>query len=599
MEEKKEVQNTVQTADIAQADQAVNPVQAVIETERQASAAQSEQDAQAATRNKFATEKKKRKKMPKWLKASLWIIILAAIGTGIYFLVNKLTKKEELPPEIAPVTRGQLASNVSGYGTVVPKEKSEYGAKTRGKVTDVYVAAGDLVKPGDKLFTIDPSELIKELDAANATKKTAQDRLKTATQDLQNTNIIVPFNGKLIESKTYKKGDKINSGDKVGTLVDDTVMKLELYFSHAYIDHITVGQAAAVSVPQSMTSVTGMVSQVDKIKKVSPDGSILFRVYVNIPNPGTLTKDAVATASITTDIGEAFPAEGGKLAYVNSQEITAKLTGDVASANIIDYGEYRAGQSLVTISEDGLYEALNTAQKAYDEAAKNVDEIMQSIQNTDIIADIEGMVSGVMVAVGDELKASGTPVLTVSNTTSLYVEVNIDELDIGKLQVGMPATIIQNNGTDAKEWTGTLSYLSFEAKKGQEGGYGGGGAVAYFPAKIEINNDGNLLPNMGVDFKITSMVKEDCLLVPSGAIVYSESGTVVYVQNEALTGQETIVQVPADKLPKGFTAVSVEIGLADDTNTEIISGLTEGLMVASRTINQDGGMMGGGGIMIG
>ena len=603
MKENNVEQDVVQTPPAAPADEVANPVQAVIESEEVA-AGQPENPAgeealkqaaeQSATRNKFAAEKKKKRKMPKWLKVCLWLIILAAVGTGLYILVNKLTQKEEQPTQTGMVSRGQLASSVSGYGTVVPKEKSEYGAKTRGKVTDVYVEAGDLVKPGDKLFTVDPSELVKELDSANTTKRTAQDRLKTATQDLQNTTVTAPFSGKLIDAAKVKAGDTVSSGQKLGLLVDDTTMKLELYFSHAYIDHISIGQAASVSVPQSMTSVGGIVSQIDKIKKVTPDGSILFRVYVSVPNPGTLTKDAIATASITTDIGDAFPSEGGKLDYANSQEINVKLSGDVRSANLVDYGEYKAGQSILTVSDDGLHEALSTAQKAYDEAAKTVDEIMQSIENTDVIADIEGMVSGVMVSVGDELKASGTPVLTVSNTTSLYVEVNIDELDVGKLQVGMPATIIQNNGTDAKEWTGTLSYLSFEAKKGQDnGGYGGGGAVAYFPGKIEIDNDGNLLPNMSVDFKITSTVKDDCLLVPSGAIVYSETGTVVYVQNESLNGSENIAEVPEDKLPKGFTAVFVEIGLSDDMSTEIVSGLTEGQTVASGSVSQDNGYMGG------
>ena len=105
---------------------------------------------------------------------------------------------------------------------------------------------------------------------------------------------------------------------------------------------------------------------------------------------------------------------------------------------------------------------------------------------------------------------------------------------------------------------------------------------------------------MNVDFRMTSLIKDDCLLVPSGAIVYSEVGTIVYVKTESLKGTENIADIQSDSIPQGFTPVIVEIGLSDDRSTEIISGLEDGVEVASRTINNDRyGGYGGGTIMIG
>lgn len=544
-------------------------------------------------RNKFATEKKKRK-LPKWLRITLWVVILAALGYGIYSLVNGFLKKDETPTPTAMSSRGTLSSVVKGYGSVVPKNKKEYGAKTQGTVTEVYVNAGDIVKTGDKLFSIDASDLMDELEAANTAKKNALTNLETAVENLKNTTVTAPFKGKLIGAPKIKQGEEVAAGTELGTLVDDSTMLLELYFSHAYINDIAVGQTANVSVSDSMTYTSGKVYQIDKIKKVSPDGSILFRVYISVPNPGTLAKDAVAAASVNTPAGEAFPYEGGKLDYINSMAITAKSGGKVTYANVMDYGEYNAGATILSVDPKNLESAVADAQKAYEEADKKVQELTNSIENTEIVAEIDGMVSSVMISPGDKLTASGTSVLSISDTSSLFVEVNIDELDVNKLQVGMPATITYNGGAEPKTWQGTLDYLSFEAKRG-ESNYGG--SVAYFPAKIAVENDGTLLPNMNVDYSMTSLVKEDCLIVPSGAIVYSDMGTLVYVKNESLTGSENVADVQSDSIPKGFTPVIVEIGLSDDANTEILSGLTEGVEVASRTLNEDS--MGGEVIMVG
>lgn len=546
-------------------------------------------------RNKFATEKRKRK-LPKWLKITLSLAVVAAIGFGVYKLVDMFTSKDAMPPSTAMAYRGTLSSDVSGYGSVVPKNKADYGAKVLGTVTDVYVNAGDIVKVGDKLFSIDPSELMDDLDAANAAKRAALANLKTAVQNMENTTVSAPFSGKLIDGIKIKAGDEISGGTKLGTLVDDSSMTLELYFSHAYIDDITAGMEANVSISESMSYIKGKVSGIEKVKRISPDGSILFRVDITVPNPGTLTKDMSAVASVMTPNGEAFPYEGGTLDYLNTKDIVAKVSGMVNYANIVDYGEYTGGQTILSVDGDGLEVAIEDAQKAYDEAEKKVIELTDSIENTEILATIDGMVSAVLVSPGDVLTASGTSVLSISDTSSLFVEINIDELDVNKLSVGMDATIIYNGGSEPKEWHGTLSYLSFEAKR-QENNWGGG-SVAYFPARIAVENDGTLLPNMNVDYRMTSLIKEDCLLVPSGAIVYSESGTLVYVKNETLTGSEQIADIQSDAIPDGFTPVIVEIGLSDDRSTEIISGISDGVEVMSKNIQTDD-MMYGSTVMVG
>ena len=88
---------------------------------------------------------------------------------------------------------------------------------------------------------------------------------------------------------------------------------------------------------------------------------------------------------------------------------------------------------------------------------------------------------------------------------------------------------------------------------------------------------------MSVSAAIITATKQDVLTVPNSAVKTSASGSYVLVFDPALTGTPTTgtIGLPSATAPK---QVTVEIGLADDTNTEIISGLTEGQQIVTRTV---------------
>ena len=69
-----------------------------------------------------------------------------------------------------------------------------------------------------------------------------------------------------------------------------------------------------------------------------------------------------------------------------------------------------------------------------------------------------------------------------------------------------------------------------------------------------------------------------------------------YENLDPLTPENIAESVPQDQIPEGFTAVTIEIGIADEHNTEVISGLNEGDEVYMTSASQDDGM---GGMMYG
>jgi multidrug efflux pump subunit AcrA (membrane-fusion protein) len=172
----------------------------------------------------------------------------------------------------------------------------------------------------------------------------------------------------------------------------------------------------------------------------------------------------------------------------------------------------------------------------------------------------------------------------------MIVTTSIDEIDISKVSLGMPVSIMfdQIDGTIFME--GTISDLSYEASSS-----GGKGSAAYFPATITISNPGNLKPGMGVSYTINAVTKEDVLMVPSSAIINTEFGPAVFVRAETSNLYPTLLEVPEESLPKGFVAIPVSIGLSDAMNTEIVEGLEENVEVY---LQQTSGPDYGGGVIM-
>lgn len=541
-------------------------------------------DSNQPARNKFADKKKRR--LPKWIKIVVFLLILAAIGYGVYTLLQRLTTQEETDNlQVGMAIRGPLAQNVTGYGVIRPQQEAKYGDKTRGEVVEVAVEAGQTVHAGDLLFVVDPSEFQEELDEAYDAVESARQRVEEAQRAIDDLTFTAPFSGKLIDAPTFRQGQEVAAGASLGKLVDDSTLKLASYYSYAYENEIHPGMAVRVSIPDSMAEVEGVVDSVDYIRKIQ-DGAVLFRANISIPNTGTLSAGVYAAAAIPTEAGDIMPADSGKLENAREEEISLKAGGTVAYSSVMDYGEYTQGQTLVTLTSTTTGPALDNARKSYDAAVKRVSELEKDMQNTEIRSEIDGMISSVVVKVGDKLTASGTPVITVSDTSSLVVEANIDELDMSKIAVGMPVEVTTGDSSDPENvpTIGTLVELSYEAKSDSNEM----GGAAYFPVKIAIDSDGRLLPNMNVNYKINTTLLDDCLQIPSSAVIYTEAGVTAFVRPaEGATYENIAEDVPADQIPEGFIAVSIEIGIADERNTQVLSGLNEGDEVYMTSVSQE------------
>ena len=540
-----------------------------------------------------------KRRVPRPVKIGLTVLVLAGLIAGGVHLVHKTGEDpvQQIGENTAFAVRGYLETYIEGDGQIAARTQLELGKELKGKVTEVFVQAGQAVKAGDKLFTVDPAEFRTELDTARKEMDEAQRSLDEAAagvtaaeEDVTELTTTAPFAGRMLpvegeDAKTWRVGDELAAGTVLGTLVDDTVIKLPLYFSYAYINDIKKGAAATVSIPANMSTVAGTVELVEAVEKVSDDGTRLFRVTIAINNPGALKKGMAASAEVSTANGAVMPADAGLLEYNREETITAKQSGKITKLNGLDYYKYAAGAVIVQQENDDLTRAVDTAarslqsqQMALAEKQKRITELETIIAGAAVTSPIDGVVLKMDTAVDAEL-AGGTAPCVVADMSTLVVKAQIAMNDINSVMPGQPATMTLYNGTEDVTLTGSVESVSMQAEENS-----GNGSMPTYTAVIVLDPlPEGVTVSMGyyVSYKITTAQSEDCITIPARALVNTEEGTAVFAK--PAEGQEFDETIPipegTEDIPEGFVLVPVAVGISDSSNVEILSGIDEGTEV--------------------
>lgn len=555
----------------------------------------------------FAPEKKG--KLGKNIKRIILWGLLAAVVLSIGFVIYSLFFKKEPPPEMmtAVASISTIETKVQGSGSVTAQEKQDVPGLAKGEVLEVFVSVGDQVEVGDPLFTVNDEEILTDLNEYQASLDQAYKNVELVQEEIASQDMRAEFSGKTL-SVNCEKGQIVSKGEVLGVLADDSSMKLVSYYSVAYIDDIAVGQTADVSIPKSMALVTGTVSRIERISKITDEGAVLFEVEISIDNPGSLTKGMVATAVIHTPAGDVTPAEAATLSFNQEENIKAGTSGEITSVAMRDYYSFEAGEQLFTIKNEDLESRLASELKALDAAKKNYDTIAEQYKYYAPTAEIAGQVVAVNIAEGDELTGGGNAVVSVADLSRMMMDVEIDEMYVSSLVPGMPVSISASYDGGAM-YDGVLSSVSLQATVGT--------GMSTFPAKIEILNAQGLMSGMWLDYEITTNRVENCLTVPSNAVKYVEGGTVCFVRQvqewhnvaqlepvadgesdgemtgDAVAGEDEALPEgmldanTAAQIPEGFTAVWVTTGASDASQIEITEGLQEGDEVATTAVQEN------------
>lgn len=543
------------------------------------------------------------KKKKKALGRVIALAVVAALLCGAGFGVKALFFTEEERVALTEKTSyGSLSTTIEGTGVTLPADSfSVSAASSEGKITGVYVTAGETVTAGQLLYTQDDSELDEQMDEYQNQIDDLYDQIDNAQDQIDNYNdqiselretmaqltVTAPFSGRVTQIYV-EEGDQVQKGTKLCTVVDDSQMTLTEYFSYAYEGEIREGMTAGISIPSLMNTFSGTVTEIKKVERLTTEGTRCFAVTVTLTNPGALTEGMTGAAWLLSDGGEKlYPAVEGSLEYKSSKDITAQAGGELLKVRVDDYETVTANQSLFMIDGSDYEEQIESAEKGIESARKNIStaqeriasysermaEVEEKRGDYSVTSDIDGKVIMVNVREG-ETPRSGMTAVSVYNLDNMEISANIDELDIGNIQMGMEVQIVKS-GTDGATFTGTVSEISYEATNSN--------GVAYFPITITIPAGGELSAGVNVSYYISVGDTEEGVLAPLDALKSYEGGTCLYVKADQRL--ENALTLEEGTVPEGFYAVPVEVGSTNSQYARILSGVEQDQEVFTRYRN--------------
>ena len=225
------------------------------------------------------------------------------------------------------------------------------------------------------------------------------------------------------------------------------------------------------------------------------------------------------------------------------------------------------------------------------------------MNNFNAVAPIDGQVLSCALVPGQDVK-EGDTAITISNTTTMVVDIQVDSRNIGFIQAGMTMELTDDYGNPCM---GTVTNVAMQGEVGT-------GTTTY-PVKLEVDNSmGSIYNGSWLNYKLVTAESVDCVTVPNQCIkrvndIEGTPHTVVFVQ--AGSKPDNAIELDpsslgegvsaAERLPtsdQGFWPVPVTTGLSDVYNCEITEGLeVDTVVFTGWGAGQENGM--GGGVMIG
>lgn len=159
----------------------------------------------------------------------------------------------------------------------------------------------------------------------------------------------------------------------------------------------------------------------------------------------------------------------------------------------------------------------------------------------------------------------GTVMATVADMSDLIFEGTVDEIDVGKLKVGVPARL--NIGAlPGEPVTGYLSRIAPQAQE-EEG-------ARLFEVEIELHevDDTDLILRAGYSATADLIIREktDILTIPERLVLFEDDGA------------KAFVEVPPQVEGGEPERIEIATGLSDGLNIEVVNGLEEGAEVVER-----------------
>jgi len=568
-------------------------------------------------------------------------IILAIIGASYFGYKRIRGSSNETRYVLAAVEKGTLIVSVSGSGQVVVLDQADIKSLVFGELKAIYVRDNQEVKSGQLLFELDKKDIQQEVKDAEVALNSAKAKLAELLSQPDAKSLVPAENAVAQAERDLNKAKEnyeeitIDAERSLATAYEDgystvstTFFKLSSHMED--LKNVLGTEEYAQKNISAYRLILG--SESPFIKRLLDDYSVadnlftenfvFFRqvyrdadrdtIYQLINNTLETTKAVSQALESARHMFDAISVESyGYLTMAPQIDaLQPKIESDVSSV----YSDINSLEKIKDTIDDTVKNtpqkikdaelAIKSAQEKLDEKNLDLEELKTGADPQDIesqknvVAQKENAFSdaqeklaeclirapfdGTIVNINSEIKngnsVSAGTVLASVVTQQKIAEISLNEVDAAKVKVGQKVTLTFDALADVSI-TGKVIDVDLSGTVTQ-------GVVSYGVKIAFDTQEEKVKPGMSVTADIITDVKQDVLLLPNNAV--KNQGTSYAVELVDASGQSTQAllasasgTILSDK-PKSQT---VEVGISNDTSTEIVNGLKEGDVVVVSTVN--------------
>ena len=337
---------------------------------------------------------------------------------GVLLLVLGLAWLRSRPPAVAVAhpTIQSVTQSVSASGSVAGVDESDVAAELGGRLAHLRVREGQKVRRGQLLAELETSLLKAQLDQARAALTTAQTQLAQASRPP-------------LASEVERAQAEVNQAQEVA--------QAQLAAARHRLEELREGptreelEQARGSAMQALAQRDQSKREAERFAKLYDDG------YVTLQDlERARTQARVAENTYLTSYNRLRQQQIGTRPEV-LQQAQAQLAQSQASLE----GAQASGRArMQNLRDQPRIEDVRVAEARLSEARDSLKVARERLLQAQIRAPYDGTVTKIFLKAG-QLTGANAPVLHLVRGNAYEIQVNVDELNLGRLRVGQSAVI--------------------------------------------------------------------------------------------------------------------------------------------------------------
>jgi len=472
------------------------------------------------------------------------------------------------------VTEGGMAKTVFGSGTVLAASQPGVYAKIEAEVLEWYAEVGDAVKAGDVLMQMENDTLAETIyQLEHDIQPYQEDVLYTKTHEQYKFKQAKHPDGRLRfdvntgEPLMQKYSDEITvrapcDGRVMAVYIEEGSDALAVYREHGSV--VMLSTDGRMKVELEGYDPLGLAYD-EKVQVVGP-GFEATGTVVNVRRYGTQATVQITDDSLPMDEPvEVFAGDGRKIGEsileINKPMAVSAYGGTVSGvAWNVEVGKYLKRYDVIARidwDQTPLYYENDVVLHEYAKKHVELEKAKEKLEKLTIVAPCDGVVASVDVNKGDSVE-SGTKLMSIVEAEAgMDLILTVDELDIPMVEPGQTVTI-SVDALEEVQLAGVVEKIAPLGNTGEEEDGSSSGKVTTYDVYVQLTGDVDerIKSGMNVTGEILVSNVQHALCVPAEALIFD--GGAWYVQ-----------------LQSGEYA-AVELGVATDSQVQIISGIAEG-----------------------